>query len=595
MNRYPRKQLTLGNIEISPLITAEELGYTSSVEELIKTVSKFNYKDILIQLARINLLLQRSNDFQNDERILKENFCNPVRLCGIDSSTSLRGRFLFSRQSTLRLLIECACISDPDSTYTFDNADARYDLAKCYSIANSLLDAGNSASNTTSDEELGKQIIVDSIPIIDYAINTSIAYRTKFLMVKTEEYLRRLIKTGKERLGLDANEIFIQGTGLTLQDYQHLVFSIFAYYWNFSTLEIVRQDPLIDKSLFYNTNLVPDLTPLYKKFLPYIRISLEDLKDRAGDSSGLKNEFLLWRQFPLIEISENQIICIDFYFLLEKLQTGVFWIIRDLLEEQCKGDGQKIIGLWGDIFENYAASVITRGIDTQEPPIEQCITGLQYDQKQEKECTDIAVCSKDTLILIECKSPIIRAESKFSGDSDKFDTELKDKIIEGERPKKAKGIKQLCNAIQSLFHVDDTQRKRIKEIDISKINRIYPILVLSDRMFSVPLMNRYLDSEFEQMVKCTDLKEDLDIKPLTVLTIEDLESLEPYLNDTPFHVHLDNWIQWRASRSSNDKLSFSSFLYHLLKEDPRDNAFIDQKFNQINAEIMDYFTERGVE
>ena len=84
-------------------------------------------------------------------------------------------------------------------------------------------------------------------------------------------------------------------------------------------------------------------------------------------------------------------------------------------------------------------------------------------------------------------------------------------------------------------------------------------------------------------------------RALTVLTIEDLESLEPYLNDIPFHVHLEDWMQWRKSVRSNDKLSFSSFLYPLLIEDPRDNTFIDEKFNQINAEIMDYFTERGVE
>ena len=80
MNRYPLKQLTLGNINISPVLTANEFGYTESPEELTRTLSKFNYKDILIQLARINLLLQRSKDFQDDERTLKENFCHPVIL-----------------------------------------------------------------------------------------------------------------------------------------------------------------------------------------------------------------------------------------------------------------------------------------------------------------------------------------------------------------------------------------------------------------------------------------------------------------------------------------------------------------------------------
>lgn len=588
MNRYPLKQLSLGNINISPVLTGHELGYTESAEELIQILSKFNYEDILIQLARINLLLQRSKDFQDDERILRVNFCNPVILNGIDASPSLRGRFIFSRQVTLRLLSECVQVSDPHSTYTLDRRAARNDLVKCYLIANGMLDDGSSGSDATSEEELSKQIIAGSIPTVDYAINTSLEYRTKLLMVRSEEFLRHLLETEERRLRIDANQIFFQATGLTLQDYQHLVFSIFAVYWNCSPLEIVR-----DKSLFFGPNLVPDLAPLYAKLLPHICISIDDLKSKAKNFIGSKNEFLLCRKYPLVKIKEDQILCIDFSFLLEKLQTGVLWIIRDQLEKQRRGDGQKIISLWGDIFEDYAASVTTRGIDAQVPSIEQCVTGLKYDQKQEEECTDIAVCGKDTLILLECKSPILRAETKFSGDFGKFDTELKHKIIEGEKPEKARGVKQLCNAIQSLFHTDETQRKNIKEIDISKVGKIYPVLILSDRTFSVPLMNRYLDSEFERLVKDTDLKEGLDIKSLTVLTIEDLESLVPYFSDTPFHVHLDKWIKWQAVRS-NDKLSFSAYLHFLLTESPRDNPFYDQEFNRIQTDLMNYFTERGV-
>ena len=593
MNRYPRKQLSLGNINISPVLTGRELGYTESAEELTQILSKFNYKDILIELARINLLLQRSKDFQDDEKILKENFCNPLILNGIGVSPSLRGRFIFSRQVTLRLLNECAQVSDLHSTYTLDRRDARNDLVKCYLIANGMLDDGSSGSDTTSKVELSKQIIVDTVPIVDYAINMSFGYRTKLLMVRSEEFLRRLSETEEARLGGDANQIFLQATGLTLQDYQHLVFSIFAVYWNCSPQEIVRQDPFMDGSLFFGPNLVPDLAPLYEKLLPHICISIDDLKSKAESFIGSKNEFLLWRKYPLVKINEDQILCIDFGFLLEKLQTGVLWIIRDQLEKKRRGDGQKIISLWGDIFEGYAASVITRGIDAQVPSIEQCVTGLKYDQKQEEECTDIAICDKDTLVLLECKSPILRAETKFSGDFGKFDTELKHKIIEGERPEKARGVKQLCNAIQSLFHTDETQRKNIKKINISKISKIYPVLILSDRTFSVPMMNRYLDSEFERLMKCTDLKANLDIKHLTILTVEDIESLEPLLSHTPFHVHLDEWMQWQAS--GNDKLPFSAYLYSLLQENPPQNTFYDQRFDEIHADLMTYFTERGVE
>ena len=595
MNRYPRKQLALGNMNVSAFIVAEDIGYTSSQEKLTKNLRKFNYRDILITLGRINLLLQRSTNFPSDEEILKKAFCPDVWLVTIGTSSELHGRFIFNRQSTLRLLMESARVSDPDSTYTLDRVEARNDLARCYLIANGLLDEGSSSSDTTNDEEIYKQIIAGSIPLVDYAINTSPAYRTKFLTVRSTEFLHRLVNIQDARLGVEANQTFFEATGLTLQDYQHLVFSIFAVYWSCSPQEIVRQDPSRDGSLFFGPSSTPDLAPLYEKILPHTCLSIDTLKEKAENFPSCKNEFRLWRQYPLVEVSENQILCIDFGFLLEKLQSGVFWIMRDQLEKQRRGNGQKIIGLWGDIFEDYAASIIKRGIDAQASRVENYIITPKYNRGQEEECTDVIIHGDDTLILLECKAPLLRGKSKFSGDFDTFYTELKDKIIEGERPEKARGIKQLCNAIQSLFHTEETQRRSIEDIDISKIKKIYPVLVLSNRMFSVLWMNWFLDLEFQRLLKDIDPVENLDIKPLTVLTIEDLESLEPYLSDTPFHAHLDKWIEWRTEVKGNEKLSFSSFLFSLLKEAPRENTFFDQRFNEIHSEMMTYFTERGVE
>ncbi len=595
MNRYPIKQLALGNINVSPFLTAEELGYTSSEEKLTQTLCKFNYRDILTTLGRINLLLQCSTDFPSGEEILKEAFCPDVWLATIDSSHQLRGRFIFNRQSTLRLLIESVLVSDPDSTYTLDRVDARNDLARCYLIANRLLDEGSSSSNTTNDEEICKEIIAGSVPTLDYAINTSPAYGTKFLTVRSAEFLNRLVNIQDAHLGVDANQTFFEATGLTLQDYQHLVFSIFAVYWNCSPQEIIRHDPSTDGSLFFGPNSVPDLAPLYERFLPHTCISIDMLKEKAENFPSCKNEFRLWRQYPLVEVSENRILCIDFSLLLEKLQSGVFWIMRNQLEKQRRGDGEKIIALWGDIFEDYTASIIKRGIDDQEPRVENYIIAPKYDQRQEEECTDVVIYDGDTLILLECKAPLLRAESKFSGDFDTLYAELKDKIIEGEGPGKARGIKQLCNAIQSLFHSDEARRRSIEEIDLSKIKKIYPILVLSDRMFSVPCMNWFLNLEFQRLMKDIHGEADLDIKPLAVLTIEDLESLEPYISKTSFQDHLDKWIKWRTEVKSNEKLSFSSFLFLSLSEDPLENTFFNQKFNEIHSEMMTYFTERGVE
>ena len=606
MNRSPLKQLDIGNMIVSPVLTARKLGYTESLEELTQTLRKFNYRNILITLARINLLLQRSKDFSSDEEILKEAFCPDVWFTTGDLSDlrgfvdlqgliDLQGHIVFNRQSTLRLLIESTRVSDPNSTYTLDRVDARNGLARCYLIANGMLDEGSSASDTISEEEVDKQMIADSISTGEYAINPSPEYRTKFLTVRSAEFLNRLVNIQDARLEVDANQTFFEATGLTLKDYQHLVFSIFAVYWNCSPQEIIRQDPSRDGSLFFGPSSVPGLAPLYEKFLRHTCISIDVLKERAENFPSFKNEFRLWRQYPLVKVSENQVLCVDFSFLLEKLQSGVFWIIRNQLEKQRHGDGQKIIALWGDIFEDYTASIIKRGIDDQVPRVENYIIAPKYDQGQKEECTDVIIHGDDTLILLECKAPLLRGESKFSGDFDTLYAELKDKIIEGERPGKARGIKQLRNAIQSLFHSDEVQRRSIEGINISNIKKIYPVLILSDRMFSVLCMNWFLNLEFQRLMKDIYREADLDIKPLAVLTMEDLESLEPYLSDIPFHVHLGKWIEWRTEVESNEKLSFSSFLFPLLKEDPRENTFFDQRFNEIRSEMMTYFTDRGVE
>ena len=97
MNRYPRKQLATGNMVFSPVIVAEDLGYTSSAEELTQIVGKFNYKNVLVNLARINLFFQRIEDL-SDEEILKQAFCPPVWLATIDGLRNLQGRPIFNRQ-----------------------------------------------------------------------------------------------------------------------------------------------------------------------------------------------------------------------------------------------------------------------------------------------------------------------------------------------------------------------------------------------------------------------------------------------------------------------------------------------------------------
>ena len=246
-----------------------------------------------------------------------------------------------------------------------------------------------------------------------------------------------------------------------------------------------------------------------------------------------------------------------------------------------------MMGLRGQVFEDYVASIVERGINAQTPSsMERFIIRPKYVQRQQEECTDIAVCGGDNLILFECKTPLLSAKTKFSGNFCN--------LYDGIKPNAIKGVEQLWSAIQTLGHTDTTQRRQVEGIDISQVRKIYPVLVLSDRIFSVPFMNRFLDSEFQRFVRYNDLKKHLKIMPLTVLTTDDLESLEPYLSDKPFHAHLDLWMA--QIFLDNRSYPFSEYLRFLkeMEGKVRQNEYIEQEIRRVGDDIDAYLSTWGI-
>ena len=582
-----------GNIAVGAYITASDIGFPDSIEDLTKILSTLDSETILVILAGINCMIQHSENLSVTNSAFQQAFCSRYMRDQIDIE-NLTGNFIFGRQPTLRLLSEVACLFNTHLESDMSQTDVRNKLGRGYLIANGLsgeekLDSQNNLEIEEKDQAaLRRDVLVDFIPLVEYRMRPLSSRSNGEFLVRTHELLCRLEKTDSN---IDVNDIFYQATGLTLRNYYHLIALIVSKYLNLS-LEAILEG---EESLFIDFKGAPALKSLYDKLLPHACISVNTLATETKKSTSLTNEFLLWRQYPLVRLSEDRIICVDISFLLDKLQTGVFWIIQKQLEKYKKGDGQRIISLWGDVFEDYAASIVKRGINSQKPSLERCILNPRYIGKGVNECTDIAVCSDDTLILLECKAPLLSARARFSGDFNKLRRELQTKLIETETSggkKKYKGVGQLWHAIQTLGHTNKKERKKVEGIDISKVKKIYPVLILSDRVFGAPCMNWLLNSEFQRFVKNNALKKHLEIMPLTVLTVEELEELEPWLNDTPFYTHLDNWLE---QFSQNDVRGFGDYTYSLHEQTPRKNQFMNQQFDRIKNEAYEYLSSQGVD
>ena len=441
-------------------------------------------------------------------------------------------------------------------------------------IANGSPNYEPSDHETGSAAEKRKKLLVASIPFAAYPENSAEPHRIRNPLVRSKEFLRHFQEDPSK---FDIDRTFHEATGLTSQDYQYLIYSIAAVYLTLSPEEILKGE-----GLFVDTKPSPTLAQLYEKLLPHVCISIDELKEEAK-LDWFKNDFRLWRRYPLVKVGENQICCVDMGFLLDKLQTGVFWILREHLKNDNKRKGV-FEKLWGDVFANYATSIIERGVNAEISFVEKCMPGPKYIRKAEAECTDIAVCGEDTLILLECKSSVLAASAKFSGNFGEFQ--------DGIAPNALKGIKQLADAIQSLGTTNKTKRRKVDGINILSTKKIYPALVLFDRTFSSLDINRFLNSEFQRIVKQNTLMEHLKIMPLTVLTIVDIELLEPYLSDTPFYVHLDKWIAQFAQGAS--LLGFSAYLYSFIRRMQRKHSFMDQEFGRIATNMMEKFDSWGL-
>lgn len=577
-NINSHRQIQFGNFAVVRMLSATEVDYPDSKEHLMGILRSFNYEAILIALARINLLLQRTDAPFQCERTLQNNFCSDFLRNEIERRR-LTDHIIFHREATLRLLSESVRVADPNSTRLPDVADEpRRELTRCYLIANVRPNSEFPDISGDLTEPQRKELLAEMIANFEYAVNHSPWHYIKKTIVRSEDYLTRLQRISTT---FDVNRTFYQATGLTLTDYQNLIFSVFLVTRSFTAAEILE-----GKALFVGTKSSAILSALYDEMLQHTCITIDELVHRAETTPSLPNEFRLWRKYPLVKLKGNQIMCIDLVFLLDKLETGVFWIIRDYLENEKEGKGEEIIGLRGRVFEDYAASIVERGINAQTTSrLETCIIRPKYTQKQRAECVDIAVCGDDTLILLECKAPVLSAETKFSRDFSQFYKGIKTSVI--------KGTKQLWTAIQFLSHKDEEKRYKVKGIDISKVKKIYPILLLPDRLFSLIFMNRFLNSEFQRFIKRNDLKKEMRIMPLTVLTIEDLEDLEPYLCDTPLHAHLNTWITQVFEH--NESLSFSQYLRALMADDMRLNSYMNLQHERIFADLKEYFISRGVD
>lgn len=548
---------------------------------------------------------------------------------------NMGARPIFHRQQMLVMLKKILLRSDEQGRNDPNdgkNKDARYALGKLLLMANDLLNPAEQAQNLLQKDDTEEdrqrryeEFCTQMLPMYELSNPADVIPA----LVRNDEYFTLFEQGALERKFLfnDGDSIadrFLKLTGLNLRDYLLMILSIYMYYEGTSHAESAVK-LLIEKPQVFNVGVNETFRKMrfsddeVRAFFRQTAIGIEGLVAecrvvRSKSDLLQQYDFTAFRTYPLLYTRDEQDFAtlIDHSFLAEKISTGVYYNIKLPLEQAAKlivadGDletGEKVkeaerdhrrfLGYWGEVFDKYANDRLS---DARPRGLKHFFRAPHYDDppaKSDHEAFDAVLNYGRDLVLIEHKGKYLDLASKYSGNRQMLLAELTGSKRIGE------AITQLADNIQLVFdNRKDAKRltfhdsqgrsaKRFELRDIQRVRRIYPLVVHQDFSLRLNGINQIVGRAF----RCEIAKRHVElrfVRPLCILSIEDLEVLIPYLAD----VSLPDVLEFYAVK--DDPLTTFRSIFNKFRRKRhianRRNEWIDQRSEEILQRLKASFVD----
>jgi hypothetical protein len=145
--------------------------------------------------------------------------------------------------------------------------------------------------------------------------------------------------------------------------------------------------------------------------------------------------------------------------------------------------------------------------------------------KNEIELADVYFRFENKVIIGQAKSGNIYDEEKFSGALELLYKNNRDKFF------KDFGVNQIITSIRNvneyIIHLDSKFPK-------GQMYYLYPCIIVNDKALQTPFMADTFNKRFNELITSTsiDIKK-IQIYPLTLIHISDLERIEDFINENP--------------------------------------------------------------
>ncbi|MET0636145.1 MAG: hypothetical protein ABWZ25_08945 [Chitinophagaceae bacterium] len=237
------------------------------------------------------------------------------------------------------------------------------------------------------------------------------------------------------------------------------------------------------------------------------------------------------RKYPFVRISKSTCILTDGWLLSDKLYAQFindFWF--DYIKNVAAEGGKRKFDISyyrsevGKFFEQQVQFTIQTAFSTAKYYVVKCFSQLRYlDRGQEKELTDIYIRRNRHVFIAEVKSSGLYDNEKYALELNTF--------YKGDRAAFFEnfGLDQL---VDSLIKLTSIAPSLDAHFCTDYNNEIFPAIVVNERSLQTPLMAQVFNLRFQELVVEKKVLHKR-LRPLSILHISDLESIEDSIQKNP--------------------------------------------------------------
>ena len=557
-------------------------------DEVTSLLKELPVLDALANIARINLSLRYALQEHNRpnwgrlQQTLVAHFVNDdtfKRLQERFAHVSTDDRPIFLPVNVLNLAKLVLIHSKKDSPLsTSDDPWLRYSIGTaCLMLNDLLLSAEEEREITVGDRDVRRlALLVQMLAPFELA-NPPAAhhllfrYQIIFRTLLAQQAVRQRISSACRNFDF-AGE-FRKLTGIELDRWLHIVFSLYAYFLNGGNVfdprpEFFYFDP--KKSLEQTQISEGELAAVLKTMaLAPSDLAVEVGKERPTD---LRFDFIPFRSFPMFRAGADRLACLDIALLLEKVHTGVHWVLHDAYANDPK-KRDDLFQAWGILFEEYVHWLLD-GIGSK-------LTVKYFRSppwKGESESLDGILLDKGVFVPLEYKGGFLSRSARYSG--------IKEDFLEDVEEKFVPGCVQLAWKINALFGEDSSKTKSIEGVPIDQVRAIVPVLVLQDHILRVPFFNWLLNKRFQEQLSKYTLRVGTLVRPLSVVNISELETMVNSAEASEFD--LVYALHHRAARDQEMLSNLQEFLMQFRTYGREQSTRTKRVYEELHGHMFSY-------